>query len=188
MSGGFEPKMLYVARRWLGRGVIAALVGAALAGGCGSGGAGGDGVCSSGERWSSGEDEGSPLMNPGKACVSCHASDPEGEAPSLVIGGTVYPSSHEVDLCNGVDGAAPGDEVTVVITDASGASFELPVNAAGNFLRKGAAGSAAMPIRAKVVYQGKERVMSAAQDTGDCNSCHTEAGASGAPGRILLPE
>jgi len=29
--------------------------------------------------------------------------------------------------------------------------------------------------------------MSALQTTGDCNGCHTEAGASGAPGRIQLP-
>jgi predicted CXXCH cytochrome family protein len=25
------------------------------------------------------------------------------------------------------------------------------------------------------------------QETGDCNSCHTEQGRNGAPGRILLP-
>jgi predicted CXXCH cytochrome family protein len=25
------------------------------------------------------------------------------------------------------------------------------------------------------------------QTTGDCNSCHTQSGANGAPGRILLP-
>jgi hypothetical protein len=29
--------------------------------------------------------------------------------------------------------------------------------------------------------------MAAAQTVGDCNSCHTENGAQGAPGRIYLP-
>jgi hypothetical protein len=34
---------------------------------------------------------------------------------------------------------------------------------------------------------GKERAMVAAQTDGDCNKCHSEHGASLAPGRIMLP-
>jgi len=48
-------------------------------------------------------------------------------------------------------------------------------------------GAVAMPYTAKVKYNGLERVMVASQTTGDCNSCHTQAGTKGAPGRILLP-
>lgn len=44
-----------------------------------------------------------------------------------------------------------------------------------------------VPFRAKVVAGGKERAMGREQSTGDCNSCHTEQGANGAPGRIMLP-
>ena len=44
-----------------------------------------------------------------------------------------------------------------------------------------------MPFTAKVTYQGRERAMTAPQTSGDCNGCHTQAGANGAPGRITLP-
>ena len=45
----------------------------------------------------------------------------------------------------------------------------------------------AMPFTAKLTYMGRERAMTAAQMTGDCNGCHTQSGANGAPGRITLP-
>jgi hypothetical protein len=44
-----------------------------------------------------------------------------------------------------------------------------------------------MPFRAKVVADGRERVMLMPQTNGDCNACHTESGKNGAPGRIVLP-
>ena len=43
--------------------------------------------CPSGDKWLLG-DEGSPLMHPGRACVSCHQSD--WEAPKLLFAGTVF--------------------------------------------------------------------------------------------------
>ena len=45
----------------------------------------------------------------------------------------------------------------------------------------------ALPYRAKVVVGGRERVMLTPQTNGDCNACHTQAGAEGAPGRIIVP-
>jgi hypothetical protein len=45
----------------------------------------------------------------------------------------------------------------------------------------------ATPFRAKVVYQGRERVMNTAQTNGNCNSCHTQNGTGSAPGRIVIP-
>jgi hypothetical protein len=120
--------------------------------------------------WTGGNSE-SPLMNPGKACAGCHSG--------FVIGGTVYPTAHEPDLCMGTNGNA-----TVVITDANGLSVTLPVNGSGNFYGSPVL---AFPIRAKVVANGKERAMQTAQMSGNCNGCHTQTGAEMAPGRIVMP-
>jgi len=136
-------------------------------------------VCSSMKNWTNGNRE-SPLMRPGGACISCHRK--EGEGPLFAVAGTLFPTPHEPDDCNGVTSATGAQ---VVITEASGASHTLSVNDAGNFFFE--AGSFAYPYQAKVVYQGRERVMVEAQADGDCNSCHTEAGKENAPGRIFLP-
>jgi cytochrome c551/c552 len=136
--------------------------------------------CTSNVYWSRGN-KGDKDMNPGKACVSCHSStaDVDKDAPRL-LGGTLYPSFNEPDLCSGFYGGS------VVINDAAGRTYTLAPNYAGNFyLDPGS--PVTFPIRAKVVHNGKERVMNAAQMTGDCNSCHTERGTNGAPGRVALP-
>lgn len=121
-------------------------------------------------------------MHPGVACIDCHTSSNNREAPSFTIAGTVYPTAHEPADCNGLDGTTDG--VQVVITDAKGKKLTLDVNDVGNF---SSVATLTMPYTAKVVSGSKERVMSASQTTGDCNSCHTESGASGAPGRIMAP-
>jgi hypothetical protein len=133
-------------------------------------------TCTSGTYWTGGE--GSSRMHPGVACIACHAQT-GGEAPRYTIAGTVYPTGHEPDNCNGEPGGA-----TVVITDANDATYTLTVNSAGNFSSRLAV---AFPIRAKVVQNGNERVMATPQSTGDCNTCHTQDGASSAPGRIVTP-
>ncbi len=154
---------------------------------CGGGDAGSGSVaspyatplqCSTGTTWTGGTN-GNPRMKPGGACISCHAST-GGEAPGFTIAGTVYKTAHEPDDCNG--GGVSG--ASVVITDANGAMLTLPVNSVGNFYSTQAV---AKPFHAKVVYGGKERAMSAAQTSGDCNSCHTVNGSMSAPGRIMLP-
>ena len=132
--------------------------------------------CTSGQTWNGGN-EGSSRMNPGQACINCHASR-GGEAPRFSIAGTVYPSGHEPDLCYGTSAAQ------IVITDAAGKTLTLTPNSAGNF---SSSTSVALPYHAKVVANGAERAMSAAQTSGDCNSCHTQFGANSAPGRITLP-
>jgi hypothetical protein len=117
-------------------------------------------------------------MDPGKACIACHNS---GEGPRFTLAGTVYPTGHEPDLCYGADGA---NGAMVVATGADGKVVTVLPNATGNFTY---AGALALPYRAKVVFMGRERVMAAAQTSGDCNACHTQTGAMNAPGRILLP-
>jgi mono/diheme cytochrome c family protein len=136
-------------------------------------------TCTSGAYWKANGDNASALMHPGGACITCHA---QNEGPRFVIAGTVYPSAHEPIDCNGVDGS--NQAVTVEITDANGAVTTLSVNRAGNFY---SSMQIAMPFHAKVRSNGRERQMGAAQMTGNCNSCHTELGANGAPGRIMAP-
>ena len=137
-------------------------------------------TCTSGTTYSGGE--GSSAMDPGQACISCHSAN---GGPSFVIGGTVYPTAHEPNNCNGANGSSDG--ATVVITDSTGKVFTLNVNSSGNFYESTRSATIAMPFQAKVVQGGNERVMATPQSTGDCNSCHTETGASNAPGRIMLP-
>jgi hypothetical protein len=128
--------------------------------------------------WSGGN-RGSASMNPGKACISCHRSD---EAPTFAVAGTLYPTAHEPDLCNGTNGSTTGAQV--VITVAKGKVLTLTPNAVGNFSYQG---TVALPFLASVTYVGRERRMVTAQNNGDCNACHTTSGAMSAPGRILLP-
>jgi len=135
-------------------------------------------TCTSGTTWTGGNN-GSAVMNPGRACIACHAGN--GEAPQFAIAGTVYPTGHEPDLCNGANGT---NGAHVVIVDAANHTVTLTPNAAGNFSYTG---TLATPYTAKVTYQGRERIMPAAQTSGDCNSCHTQNGTNGAPGRITLP-
>ncbi len=135
-------------------------------------------VCTSGTMWTRG-DHGSKSMHPGKACIACHSTTEEDDAPIYSIAGTVYPTAHEPDDCYGATSGA-----TVVITDAKGASHSLAINSAGNFYTRSAI---ATPYTAKVIAGGKTRVMETPQTEGDCNSCHTERGASDAPGRIMTP-
>lgn len=136
-------------------------------------------VCTSGKTWTGGNRE-SPLMRPGGACISCHQQ--EGEGPLFAVAGTLFPTPHEPNDCNGV---ASTDGAQVVITEASGAVHTLSVNQAGNFYLE--ARSFTFPYQAKVVYQDRERVMVEAQKSGDCNDCHTQGGRENAPGRIFLP-
>ena len=135
-------------------------------------------TCTSKISWTQGN-EGSADMNPGLACISCHAAEPD--APKFAIAGTVYPTAHEPDLCNGAGSAAA---VQVVVTGADGTTLTLIPNTVGNFSYRGAL---ATPYKVKVVSMGRERAMGGAQTSGDCNSCHTKGGANGAPGRIVLP-
>jgi hypothetical protein len=143
--------------------------------------------CSSKVKTAFTTDRESPEMNPGMACITCHkvenARRRKERAPNL-IGGTVYATVREPDLCNGTS-----EPATVVITDANNQTYSLDVNSVGNFYAWGAElAGIKFPIRAKVVLGGKERAMSTPQMTGDCNSCHTEQGRNGAPGRIFLPK
>jgi len=155
-------------------------------------------TCSSGQTWSSSEGENSRI-EPGKACLACHQAAVEG--PRVGFLGTVYPSLKEPNRCKGSTG------IVVEITGADGVSkVTATTNASGNFvLQPGARCGAArcgsseycstsgtcvtlgVPYTAKVIANGRERVMAGPQTSGDCNACHSAAGSQGAPGRIVAP-
>jgi mono/diheme cytochrome c family protein len=132
--------------------------------------------CSSGDMWEAKDEEG-PQMRPGGPCLACHRAN---QGPMLSIAGTVYPTAHEPENCHGADDS----DIRVVITGADGRVLELRVNSAGNFYSEQ---PVARPFTAKVTLEGRERAMGPSQSSGDCNSCHTERGTNGAPGRIMLP-
>jgi hypothetical protein len=139
-------------------------------------------VCTSNNYWTFG-DQGSDQMHPGGACITCHST--QSRAPQIPVGGTVFPTGHEPDDCDGLDGLA--NVVTVQVTDAAGKVYKSRANGVGNFYISQHY-TVTFPITAKVIMpDGRERVMTESQMDGDCNRCHTTDGANNAPGRIVPP-
>lgn len=134
------------------------------------------GTGASGFRWIGGNEE-SPLMFPGRDCISCHAS---GEGPQFITAGTVYVKIDEKNDDFGVEG------VTVQLTDAKGTVLTMVTNIAGNFMSAKRA-ALAMPYTAKVIFKNAENAMATPQSNGNCMLCHSASGSSGAPGRIVAP-
>jgi len=142
-----------------------------VAGSGGAVGSGGtSGPCTSGKTWTGGN---GPDMAPGYDCLACH---------SFPAAGTIFPTAHEVNNCDGT--AANG--LKVVITGADGKVVTItPSPTSGDFYADTAI---SFPFTAKVTdASGGVRAMMASQMVGNCNACHTVAGANGAPGRIMAP-
>jgi hypothetical protein len=146
-------------------------------GGIGGGGLDAGTACTSGKFWTRGDD-GSSDMHPGRACNACHQHN---DGPNLRLAGTVYSTLHQPDDC---DGVTPPPQLQVVVTDAKNNTIKLNVNSAGNFSTTTRVNP---PFRALVTDGTKTRQMQGSVTSGDCNSCHTVAGANGAPGRIMAP-
>lgn len=149
-----------------------------------------DPMCSSGQFWED-DDDGDPRMNPGRDCISCHDLERldhpgDEDIPDLVIGGTVYPTAHEPNLCLG---ASSPDLRVVVQSMMTGDEVTLTPNTSGNFLlhRNDAPTGFAAPFTVKVTDGDRERIMPIAAPSGSCNGCHTQDGANGAPGRVVAP-
>jgi hypothetical protein len=138
-------------------------------------------TCASGSYYVPNGD-GSSVMDPGQACSACHKSQEPGRAYFFM--GTVFPGYHEADLCD----APPVSGGTVEILDANGAIvYTLTPNSAGNFYQPSLAAGLALPYTARVNANGRTNTMTTPQTSGDCNTCHTEQGLNGAPGRIVWP-
>lgn len=143
-----------------------------------------DPTCTSGRMWTL-LDRGSPLMHPGQACIECHqrmgVRDPA--ASRMTIAGTVFPTGHEPNDCNGAPGTTDGG-LTVEVTDAMGNVVTMTPNSVGNFSSTTAV---TPPLTALVRSSVASRRMIGEVMTGDCNSCHTQMGDMMAPGRITIP-
>lgn len=135
-----------------------------------------------------------PGMAPGLACVACHkgqnfaGQNPDGLSKLNRVYqfmGTVFKAPHESNLC----APALNTSASIEIYNAAGVKVTtLNVqNPNGNFYGNAAGFTTGQPYTAKVVTSAGTRAMVGAQTDGDCNVCHTVAGASGAPGRIFLP-
>ena len=138
-------------------------------------------------------------MRPGHDCMSskCHGDPALGV--EMAFAGTVYPTAHEPDFCQGASGTASAMKVSLV--DAKGTTYTAEVNTYGNFyLRLLDSNGVKLPITApftqvKVVGGPAHRDMSESAPSGNCNACHTNAGSnpfapefpSVAPGRIMAP-
>lgn len=109
--------------------------------------------------------------NPGQACIACHAG---GEGPTFTLAGTLYADAA---------GTTPLAGATIVVTDATGATFDLVTHDNGNFWTNQAV---TFPVRVAASRCPDTVPMVSAINAGDCNvgGCH----AAGAPsGRIHLP-
>lgn len=139
--------------------------------------------CTSDQYWLDGDTR-SEMMHPGRACIDCHTTGVGlfnlRHGPAFTFAGTIFPSAHEPDDCNG----APGSGVSIIVKGANGQAVSVSPNTVGNFRSTTRVTS---PYTVEVHYQGRVRVMTTPQTNGDCNSCHSERGANGAPGRIALP-
>jgi hypothetical protein len=141
-------------------------------------------TCTSKKTWNEGN-EGSPLMHPGAACNACHSVN---GGPNLRVAGTVYPTLHEPVDCIG---SAPPPQITVTVTDSRRPiprTLTMQVNASGNFSTNALPlQRLTLPLKASISDGVKTRAMQGSVNSGDCNSCHTQNGANGAPGRIMAP-
>ena len=133
-------------------------------------------VCST-EAVNAGESE---LMEPGGACIQCHSSY---DGPPFAIAGTVMNALHDDTNCAGAA------NVIVAITGADGMRVEIVTNGSGNFKLDQWPGTNLFPYTAEVSRNGVAGKMRTPRQPGenDCNSCHTPAGSSAAPGRIVAP-
>ncbi len=147
-------------------------------------------TCASGSYWTQGN-SGSGSMNPGMACQACHlgqnfmGQNPNGESKTskaFFFMGSLYPSLHEKDRCN--DNRVPSGTVVEILDSAGVVRLTLTPNSVGNFYSSTTTAGFPLPYRARVVSNGKVNAMVTPQQVGDCNTCHTERGTGGAPGRV----
>lgn len=141
-----------------------------------------------------GDAHGGTTMAPGLACISCHSGQNfQNQNPNNALNrtdqifdvmGTVFPALHEQDLCAS-DAGSGG--VRGEVLDAQGVTrASFAVNAGGNFYGD-VPGGLPNPYTARVVRGAASIAMSTPQTVGDCNTCHTEQGLNGSPGRVVAP-
>ncbi len=112
--------------------------------------------------------------NQGMQCISCHSFG----------GGTVFTKLKAAD--NDVNSAAVYHTVVLLFEDGSSlraprgkgsGNFQIPAGLRGKFT------ATVVDASGRVVNSSLQ--LSHTQDRYNCNACHTQSGASGAPGRIV---
>jgi hypothetical protein len=142
------------------------------------------GPCQSGQRWTQSDTTPSPLMTPGKACMtsSCHSATSKTK---MTFGGTIYSikGAHDEDNCNGLDSRMEGAAIEVLEVDGSPAPIpRASINPAGNFF-----GDRPLPamFRVRLHSGGRSIEKMTPVSNGDCNYCHRQDDFMGAKGRIV---
>lgn len=121
------------------------------------------------------------LMNPGLSCPTCHLSNGL-DYVAFKYAGTVMAGLHEKNLCKSPPTSDGG--VVEILSPDGGLFWAWAVNTSGNFRTLDAGPS---PYVARLTRGGATKASQTTHTSGDCNSCHTEQGANGAPGRLTWP-
>ncbi len=118
-----------------------------------------------------------PEHRPGQPCLVCHGG--EGPASSqFSVGGTVYAVDQE---------SAPAVGAQVLTEDITGASFESPTNAAGNFYVAATQWQPTFPIKMQVTLGPVTNMMlTAAGRDGSCATCHQSKIGPASPGPVYV--
>jgi len=143
---------------------------------------------------------GSPTMNPGTDCMSCHSAtqsldclQPPCRASykPWTVAGTIYGDPN-------ADPEAGVPNVQVLIVDSAGKQLTLVSNAAGNFYTQE---PLTFPLASLMIQSTDQRMVmdlhpdfslptnpDGTEAIGSCNLCHTDPPAFNSPGRIFIPQ
>lgn len=108
-----------------------------------------------------------PLMEAGENCQGCHGGsgplylgERRREGVTWTVAGTVFEASNPAVSVEGAQ---------VQITDATGFSFSLRSNLAGNFYTRE---TVSLPLQACIQNNGHKTCQQSPVTSGSCNSCH----------------
>jgi cytochrome c553 len=124
-------------------------------------------------------------MQPGMACKACHGPPTNARTgANFKFMGTLFPSLHEANFCRALP---PVGAVVEILNLDGGVAVTMTPNAVGNFFSTTTGNAVPSPYLAQVRIGTRILKMQSSQMNGDCNSCHTAAGANGAAGRVTSP-
>lgn len=121
--------------------------------------------------------DGSPAMEPGSDCQSCHKADGSGRGQPWTVAGTLFGAPNAKSNAGLLASY-------VLVTDADGYAWTLRTNESGNFY---IAETLKFPLQVEVHRGDLVMRMSEPVTTGSCNSCHTQPARHAAPGRLFAP-
>lgn len=124
------------------------------------------------------------LHNQGKSCLSCHGSSTNADY-TFTSGGTVFTTLHAVD--DNISAYATGYLIQLVMQTSGEVVTYMPRLGCANShtLTSIDTSFTAQVVDANGTVVNSSYVNSHGIGKVDCNGCHTAAGKSGAPGRIV---